>query len=183
MRRYFEGSKRHVLVQVIAFQFAWFLCLYSQGIVTLLVATAYLFFAVQQFPHKTRGLLFVAFASSIGSLIDSVYSFTGWLQFPSVTLGISFNLIAVWFCFSSTLLTMFSWLQNRWWMAGFLGAVFGPLSYYAGMQLGSVVFPRGVIPTLATYSVTWFLLFPMLIWLSQRQFFNPEITNDAPTKE
>lgn len=179
MRRYFKASKRHPLIETAAFQLTWFLCLYSKGFGTLCVLTVYLLFAAPQFPHIMRGLLFVTLATGIGCAIDSLYTANGWLQFPSVTQGISFNLMALWVCFSCTLLTLFSWLHRRWWLASLLGAVFGPLSYYAGMQLGSVAFPRGLLPTLALYSESWALLFPMLIWISQHRIFTVEVASNA----
>ena len=47
-----------------------------------------------------------------------------------------------------------------------LGAVSGPLSYYAGQRLGAVAFPLGLWPTLIGLGLLWGGLFPTLQWLA-----------------
>jgi hypothetical protein len=49
-----------------------------------------------------------------------------------------------------------------------LGAVGGPLSYYAGGQLAGVQFPYGEVPTLLGIAVLWAGLFPTLHFMAQR---------------
>ncbi|MNR56632.1 hypothetical protein D3C85_1772420 [compost metagenome] len=54
------------------------------------------------------------------------------------------------------------------WRASLLGAVGGPLSYYAGGQLAGVRFPFGVLPTLIGLGLLWALLFPLLHVMAAR---------------
>jgi hypothetical protein len=49
-----------------------------------------------------------------------------------------------------------------WWRASLLGAIGGPLSYYAGSQLAGVSFGYGTTPSLIGLALLWALLFPML---------------------
>ena len=50
-----------------------------------------------------------------------------------------------------------------------LGAIGGPMSYYAGQRLGAVQFGFGLWPTLALLAVIWAGLFPALQWLTGKQ--------------
>ena len=53
-------------------------------------------------------------------------------------------------------------------MPSLLGAVGGPLSYYAGSQLAGVSFGYATIPTLIGLALLWAMLFPLLHRIAQR---------------
>ena len=55
-----------------------------------------------------------------------------------------------------------AWSARPWWRASLLGAIGGPLSYYAGSQLAGVSFAYGTTPTLIGLALLWALLFPLL---------------------
>jgi hypothetical protein len=50
-------------------------------------------------------------------------------------------IIAMWAGFATLLHVALRWLLPHRWLAALLGAVGGPLAYYAGMRLGAVNFP------------------------------------------
>ena len=52
--------------------------------------------------------------------------------------------------------------------AALLGAIGGPLSYYAGQRMGAVAFGFGLGPTLAVLAVIWAGLFAALQGLAGR---------------
>jgi uncharacterized membrane protein YfcA len=69
--------------------------------------------------------------------------------------------------FATTLNIAFRWLRDRLVLASLLGAVFGPLSYFAGARLGAVVindFPSALI----ALALAWALLLPGLLLLAKR---------------
>lgn len=156
------------LFNAIGFQVLWFACLLLPGAMALIVA---LLFVCSHFPwvvQRDRYVRQVGVLAGLGIGVDLLYASVGVIAFPKVSMGISFNLAALWICFATTPALCFQWLLPRRWLATVLGAVFGPLSYWAGHKLGAVDFPLGQTFTLLIYAATWAVVMPMLLWLSQR---------------
>gem|GEM_PF-6295567 len=49
-----------------------------------------------------------------------------------------------------------------------VGAVGGPLSYYAGSQLAGVSFGYGTVPTVIGLALLWGMIFPLLHWVARQ---------------
>ena len=72
----------------------------------------------------------------------------------------------LWALLATTLNHCLAWTAKPLWLCAVLGAVAGPLSYYAGQRLDAVAFPLGLWPTLIGLGVVWGALFPTLQWLA-----------------
>ena len=81
---------------------------------------------------------------------------------------IPFWLMLLWALLAITLNHCLAWTAKPWWRAVLLGAIGGPLSYYAGQRLGAVQFPLGLWPTLAGLSLLWAGLFAVLVAIADR---------------
>jgi len=76
-------------------------------------------------------------------------------------------LLAMWALFATTINHSMAWLKDRYFLALILGAIFGPLAFIAGENLGAVVFvdrPKA----LAALALGWSALMPFLLWLAER---------------
>jgi hypothetical protein len=73
----------------------------------------------------------------------------------------------MWVLFASTLNVSLRWLRGRWMLAMLLGAVAGPLAYYAGAGLGGVVIAEP-LPAFTALAAGWAAFVPLLIRLSTR---------------
>jgi hypothetical protein len=62
---------------------------------------------------------------------------------------------ALWPNFVTTLHTSLGWLAGRYRLAALLGAVGGPLSYYAGARLGALTFPSDPTFSLIVLAAVW----------------------------
>ncbi|MGB7931118.1 MAG: DUF2878 domain-containing protein, partial [Gammaproteobacteria bacterium] len=76
-------------------------------------------------------------------------------------------IVAMWVLFASTLNVSLRWLRGRWMLATLLGAVAGPLAYYAGAKLGGVVITEP-LPAFTALAAGWAAFVPLLIRLSTR---------------
>lgn len=83
-------------------------------------------------------------------------------------------MIVLWMAFATTLNVAYPWLRGRPVAAAAMGALFGPLSYWAGERLGGVSFPLSAEIGLGALAATWILAFPMMVYLAER------LTPDAP---
>jgi tetrahydromethanopterin S-methyltransferase subunit D len=84
-------------------------------------------------------------------------------------------MMTLWALFGTTLNVSLRWLRGRIWLSALLGAISGPLAYYAGAQLGASTWhdPEAVVAILA---VGWGVLMPLLVRVAV--FFNIAIQQD-----
>ena len=106
----------------------------------------------------------------IGSVWDSLLVALGWISYPSGTLlsgTAPHRIVALWALFATSLNVSMRWLQSRFALAALLGAVCGPLSYWAALRLGAVEFVHPA-RAMAALSLGWPLITPALMLLAQR---------------
>jgi hypothetical protein len=60
-----------------------------------------------------------------------------------------------------------AWLRSRWVLASLMGAVFGPLAFIAGENLGAVQFIDRHL-ALLSLALGWALLMPLLLWIAEK---------------
>jgi hypothetical protein len=141
---------------LIAFNIVWF------GLVmlgNLFVPVALLWLAVHlvQSQYKISEMKLVVAVAAIGASIDLALSFAGIFNFSSTNL-LPLWLLVLWCCFAATIAHSLSFLSEKpIWQLG-VGAIFPPLSYFAGAQLGAVTFGFSTLFTLSILSVIWALL-------------------------
>lgn len=157
-----------------AFQLGWFACVLGGAnqlpwlgtLVAALIVSWHL--SLAQRPGREFTLL--AAVGAAGALWDSLLVASGWLDYPSGTLlnnTAPHWIIAMWVLFASTLNVSLRWLRGRWMLATVLGAVAGPLAYYAGAKLGGVVIVQPMLAFTAL-ALGWAAFVPLLIRLSTR---------------
>lgn len=164
----------NVLVNAVVFKLAWLSTIFGGanqlpylGFLAVLVAIGiHLRFA----PEPARELTLIVMTGIIGLAWDSVMVAAGWLSYPSGTFvdGLApYWILGMWMLFATTLNVTFRWLHHRLWAATLMGAVFGPLSYYAGSSAGAVTLLEPVTAMIAL-SVAWALAMPGLLLLAQQ---------------
>lgn len=163
------------LLNVVAFQVGWLACVLGAGADRPLVGPALVVILLglqaplSSAPLRTGRFLLVA--GLLGALIDSLLGFTGLLTFqgtPWPPWVCPPWLLAIWLIFASTLPSSLRWLAGHRWLAAALGAMGGPMSYYAGARLGALTMPSDPLPSLAVLAVLWALLLTGLLRLMER---------------
>ena len=164
----------NVIANIVAFKIGWMASVVGAAnelpfigpAVVLAVIGIHLYAA----NDATRELTLIVLTGIIGAMWDSVMVAAGWLSYPSGNgvAGIApYWIIGMWMLFATTLNVFFRWLQSNLALASALGAVFGPLSYYAGAAAGAVVINEFAV-ALAAIAAAWALLFPGLLMLARR---------------
>jgi len=77
--------------------------------------------------------------------------------------------------FASTLNGSMSWLGARYGVGAVLGAICGPVSYWAGARLGAIELPDSRLWSLAGVGASWAFAMPALLVLRDR-------VNEDPAK-
>ncbi len=158
----------------ILFQTAWISCVIAGGSVwhwfgTLVIGVVVAMQLVQaDLPQMEIRL--IAIALMIGMIWDSLLVMMGLTQYQYGQLLPGFAphwIIALWALFACTMNLSLRWLKPRLLMAALLGAVGGPLAYYAGQKLGAVTFGH-TQTTLIALAIGWGVFTPMLAYLSRK---------------
>ena len=146
----------------VLFQMGWFACVMGGDSLWLLLPLAALVIHLLWISRSMAEVRLVAVVCLLGTAVDSLLLNAGVFAFKQPGLLIPFWLILLWALLATTLNHCLAWTAKPWWRAVLLGAIGGPLSYYAGQRLGAVQFPLGLWPTLAGLSLLWAGLFPLL---------------------
>jgi len=163
-----------LLINLIAFQLGWFACVLGGangmpwvGVTAVAVIAVYHLWSAAL---PGREALLLAIAGAIGAVWDGLLTGFGWMVYPS---GIFYQwlaptwIIAMWIGFATTFNISLSWLKERWFLASALGAVGGPLAYFAGAELGGVTFPDPLV-ALTVIAGGWSFIMPMLLAIAGR---------------
>jgi hypothetical protein len=157
----------------IGFQIGWFACVVgaAQGypLVAVAVTSIIVILHLLRDNNLYSELCLIISAVFIGIIWESLLLASGWLAYASSG---SANiapiwLVAMWALFATTINHSMAWLKNRYFLALLLGAVFGPLAFIAGENLGAVVFLDRTM-ALTLLAVGWAVLMPLLLWLAQQ---------------
>lgn len=153
------------------FQLGWLICVVGgnrSALVAGPVLLAVHFVWISRSPREWCALLAIA---AIGIGVDSALHAGGIFRFVDTALGVPPWLAVLWLLFATTLAHGLRWLQGRLWLAAALGAVAGPLSYYAGTRLGAAAFGVVLPVALIILAAVWALLLPLLSQIMKRSVF------------
>jgi hypothetical protein len=134
----------------------------------LALAGLHLRFAQQPWQEAKLAAVAVAVGVSADTLLQmtSVISFYGWALGPLSP----FWLWLLWGLFAMTLNASLSFLQTQTlWLSALAGLVFGPLTYYAGAQLGAASFDNTLVH-LSALALAWATTLPVLVYAAKHFF-------------
>lgn len=156
---------RKLLLNALLFQAGWFACVFSTqqpwllGVPVVVLLAHFLWVA----DWRAEGRL-VASVLLAGSTLDSLLLQFGVFDFgddPTRRL-VPLWLALLWALLATTLNHCLAWTARPWWLGSLLGAVAGPLSYWAGASIAGVGLPLGSTPTLLLLAGLWALVMPVL---------------------
>ena len=157
------------LANAALFQVGWFACVLGGNSLWLLLAAGALLVHLLFISRSLAEVRLVVVVCLLGTAVDSLLLNAGVFEFRQEGILIPFWLMLLWALLATTLNHCLAWTARPAWRAVLLGAVGGPLSYYAGQRLGAVQFGFGLWPTLVLLAVLWAGLFPALQWLAGKQ--------------
>ena len=159
------------IYDIIGFKLCWVLCAFSTKweqpylgpIVTLLFLLIHL--AIVKFNDKD--IKIISLAILIGLIVDSLFFRFGLIVYEGGVLA-NFKIAPLWILsmwggFAATLLYSLNSIKNRYMVSGLIGLIGGPVSYNAGVQIGSIEInePLGYI----MLAITWGAIIPCLFYV------------------
>jgi len=157
------------------FYIAWFACVLWKmpwAVAAAVVAIALHLVWVRPVVGEWR---VVIACSALGVIVDSLLTLADVFKFQTVGEADVFGetlaplwLMALWLVFATTLNVSMKPLSNNLVLAGLLGAIMGPFSYWLGLKLDAVSFPLGVPVTLLLLAPIWAIMLPALLSIANR---------------
>lgn len=151
-----------LIANALLFQAAWFACVLGGNSLWLLVPLAALaihFTWISSWAAEGKLIVSVMLA---GAAVDSFLLQMGVFSFAGEPLLAPLWLVLLWAILGTTLNHCLAWSAKPVWMACLLGAVAGPLSYFAGAALADVGLPLGGTTSAIVLAFCWAIIYPLL---------------------
>lgn len=159
------------IYDLIGFKICWFACAmcsvwakpYLGPLVTIIFILVHLFLV----KFNKRDIKIILTAILMGFVIDSFFFQSNLIHYKGGYL-VKYNIaplwiVSMWAGFSITLLYTLIKIKNNYNLAMFLGLIGGPLSYQAGVQIGSITINSNFAYLIL--SITWGLVTPLLFYI------------------
>lgn len=161
-------------VNVALFQAGWLACVlgaaHGMPWAGIAAAAAVVAWHVARARRPAQELKLAALAVLAGALCDSALAASGWIGFapdaPAPGLA-PWWILAMWALFATTLNVSLAWLRSRLPLAGLLGAISGPLAYFAGARLGALEL-RQPVAAVGALALVWAVALPGLLAAARR---------------
>lgn len=168
------------IANAVLFQLGWFACVLGGNSYWLLIPIGVLLIHLLWISSWTAEGKLLLWITGLGIVLDSALMLLGVFDFGSQGLLIPLWLILLWAVLGTTLRHCLAWTARPWWRASVLGAIGGPMSYYAGSQLAGVQLPLGLWPSMVLLAVLWAAVFALMQWLSGRLLAGQSVNMAAP---
>lgn len=114
---------------------------------------------------------FLFVAGIIGTLVDTVKAASGFITYEGGYANLPWLaplwITALWLIFATQINGALSWLKGRYLLAFTLGAVGGPLAYFAGERLGAISITLAPATSTLVLAIVWGLAVPGLLWVQR----------------
>lgn len=164
-----------VLINLVFFKLVWAASLV--GVVLgyawlgLVVLATFVTWHARSAATAKADFVLAAVAVAIGLLLDSLYVRAGLIVYAGELVwhgAAPLWILALWANFALTMNGCLGWLRQRKRLAAVLAFVFGPLSYYGGISLGTATITGEDWVLFLAIGLAWAVTLPLLLYLAER---------------
>lgn len=157
------------LLNFIWFQAIWILTIVFQYQFLWLALVLFIIHFFVSSQPRLDGIT-AASVACIGVIVDGGLAWIEVFIFPEsyISLPVPLWLVVLWGAFALALRYSLHYLHSSVPLCVIFGAVFGPLSYYAGARLGAVQFGPSVWQSLLVLAAIWGILLPGLVYWNKQ---------------
>ena len=164
------------VTNLLSFAIGWFACVVgaangtpSYGVAVAAMLLALNILIAEDPIHEAR---VIATVGALGFVIDTALALAGIFVVDPRASNPSWLcpiwMVALWMMFGSMLTASLAWLAARGAIASIVGAIVGPLSYFAAAKMGALAIPGRVAPRLTTIAIIWAVVLPGLLKFANR---------------
>lgn len=160
---------------ILGFQAVWFASAFGVAkdlwILPLIVGLLYIGWMIYSFENKISMIRFMMLSATLGFVADSLLSISHFMQFnatyhPPLENIQPWWMSLLWIAFAASFVDSFAWLHKKPKLAMVLGAIFGPVAYFSGQQLGAIASISKI--GLILLGIMWSLIMLIMLKLATR---------------
>jgi len=158
-------SMQRNILNLLMFQAFWFACVLGGNLIAAISLVCYglLYSRLVGNPLKQWKALLAIFL--IGGAVDLLMANTRMITF-NATDPVPLWLACLWLGFSTLFFHGLQWLRKfSLPLIAVIGAILGPLTYWAGALLSHNTLPSGLILFIISYAIAWAILLPLFTHL------------------
>ena len=124
-----------------------------------------------QIADRATALRLMAVAAAIGIFGETILlalKLSGYAAHWPSTATPPIWVVALWLAFATLSLVAMRWFREHLVLTAVLGAIFGPLTYRGGAELGAGYISSPMWPILVGTGILWAIAAPLLLWLAVR---------------
>ena len=163
------------ILNIIGFQIGWWVCALgaqnSLDYLGPLYMATFIIIHMRFISKKYSEFILILFGIFLGLLVDSSFKYFNIINYSSINFNSYYApswIIAMWAGFCATLNHSLSWLKTRILASFFLGAIFGPLSYVAGLNMNIIFFISSKSKAIFILAIVWGISIPGLFWINNK---------------
>ena len=143
----------------------------------LLVSLGYIHFKLLSADSGINNeLKLIFYGGFFGLVVEIFHLYSGLLNYNGYIYENSLLppawILCMWIAFSGTLNYSMSWMKNKWILMILSGAIFGPLSYMAGINFNIISFNYNSYISYGVLSLVWAISVPILYKINRSIYEN-----------
>jgi hypothetical protein len=157
------------ILNLVMFQLGWAVCVFGGNSMAVVYSVFALSIHHRYVVKSYAEWRLIGWVTLIGITWDSLLVFFGLIVYPdAVWLNLPVWMVCLWILFATTFMHSLDWLSRYCWFCIILGAVFGPMSYWAGVEFSDTFFGASTITSMLVIAAGWAILFPVGIYMTGR---------------
>lgn len=158
-----------LLANALLFQLGWLVCVLGGNRWALVFTFCVLILHFSLYRHVLRDIVSIAVALIIGVGHDVFFMYSGLIDFGNYPSSLPPPwLVCLWVLMALTLNHSLTWIYERYWLSGLLGAIAGPASYWAGVALSPAQWSGSPLLVVSIMAALWLLILPLHRCASRR---------------
>jgi hypothetical protein len=157
------------ILNLVMFQLGWAICVLGGNLMAVAYSLVALLIHHRYVLQSKSEWKVIGFIVLVGITWDSLLVFFGLIVYPdAVWFNLPVWMVCLWILFATTFMHSMAWLSGYSWVSVFVGAVFGPMSYWAGVEFSDASFGASPIMSMVVIAAGWAILFPIGLYMTVR---------------
>jgi hypothetical protein len=151
------------------FQLGWAVCVLGGNLMAVAYSGIALLIHHRYVAKSKSEWHIIGWVALVGITWDSLLVFFDLIVYvDAIWFSLPVWMVCLWILFATTFMHSLAWVSRYCWLSVILGAVFGPMSYWAGVELSDAFFGASPIMSMTVIASGWAILFPVGIYMTGR---------------
>lgn len=157
------------IFNALIFQLGWLVCALGGSLMAVTYCLLALLIHQRYLVNDKFEWQLIGWIALVGVTWDSLLVFFGLIVYPdAVWISLPVWMVCLWILFATTFMHSLFWLSRYRWLSAIFGAVFGPISYLAGVKLTDAFFGASSTTSMLVIAAGWAVLFPVGMYMAVR---------------